>query len=96
MKTAIEQTWEVNGRVLTQPCPCGCGAQSVLAAFQVPSRHEGRPIMLASAAPEMARLLLRFESVGDGYCPACGVSRPDEEHNEHCEWVAVMKKAGVR
>lgn len=53
---------------------------------------------LAAAAPEMARLLLKLEIVGDGgpgFCPACGVWRPDYPHKDDCEWVAVLRKAGV-
>jgi hypothetical protein len=54
---------------------------------------------LAAAAPDMARLLLALEVVGDdgpGFCPACGRLRPDEPHKDDCRWVAVLRKAGVR
>ena len=52
---------------------------------------------LASAAPDMARLLLSIEIVGDGagYCPACGQLRPDEPHKDDCDWLMALRKAGV-
>lgn len=49
---------------------------------------------LVSAAPDMARLLENREWEFDGRldtCKSCG----GEEHSENCEWVRVMKKAGL-
>ena len=60
---------------------------------------------LAAAAPDMARLLLKLEwSDVDydaaTYCPSCWASYPwkpsDLGHRDDCEWLAVMRKAGVR
>jgi hypothetical protein len=61
---------------------------------------------LAACAPEMARLLLKLESTSCRSdmveCPMCGASEYSNEpgvpveHDPDCEWVAVLRKAGVR
>lgn len=55
---------------------------------------------LASAAPDMARLLLELEWCDDDghYCPSCGYSRfrTPQTHAPDCRLVAVLRKAGVR
>lgn len=60
---------------------------------------------LAACAPEMARLLLELECVDlhGNRCPCCTAtqfrrSQVDYEliHKDGCEWLALMKKAGVR
>lgn len=52
---------------------------------------------LASAAPDMARLLLELEwTFGDiAACPSCIRWYPSG-HADDCEWLRAMKKAGVR
>jgi len=50
---------------------------------------------LAAAAPDMARLLLTLEWSSGDFCPCCG-QKDGSEHLSHCEWLAVMRKAGVR
>lgn len=47
---------------------------------------------LAAAAPDMARLLLRL---GD-YFGRCIVCTQVGGHDDGCEWLAVMHKAGIR
>lgn len=55
---------------------------------------------LASAAPDMARLLLKLECVDMDYmqaCPLCWAElKHGEVHSGSCEWVRVMNKAGIR
>jgi len=60
---------------------------------------------LAAAAPDMARLLCKLEwtdIVRSGYgmgtpsCAHCGRPSERQRHEENCEWLAVMRKAGVR
>lgn len=57
-------------------------------------------LRLASAAPDMARLLLRLEHVpsdsgDDDWCVFCR-RVANIPHADDCEWLRVMKKAGVR
>ena len=52
-------------------------------------------VKLAAAAPEMARLLLDLEWMGEpgGYrCPSCA---DYHRHRPNCRLVAVLRKAGV-
>jgi hypothetical protein len=64
----------------------------------VPLRSEAEH-RLASAAPDMARLLLSLEWPvdSDGYsaCADCA-SRRSVGHDRDCDWLRVMRKAGVR
>jgi hypothetical protein len=57
------------------------------------ARNTGRA-KLASAAPDMARMLLTIQWGVDGFCWSC---REDmtRKHKPDCEWVRVMRKAGV-
>jgi hypothetical protein len=48
---------------------------------------------LASAAPEMARLLLEMHSWAVPACP--GACKGDKAHAADCRFVAVLAKAGV-
>lgn len=51
---------------------------------------------LASAAPDMARMLLRFEwCLAPGGCPACNNLMP-YEHKADCKLDDLFRKAGVR
>lgn len=54
---------------------------------------------LKSAAPDMVRLLLQHEFPNGWTCyHRCGATRGEfgVPHAENCEWLRVMKKAGVR
>lgn len=49
---------------------------------------------LISAAPDMARLLLALE--GPDTCSHCDRRMPMRDHETDCEWLRVMRLAGVR
>jgi len=63
---------------------------------------------LAATAPDMARLLLSTEWVSTEHdegstpdqCASCGAFRMDTQsfgaHEPDCQWLAVMRKAGIR
>lgn len=63
---------------------------------------------LASAAPEMARLLLEVETISVrsdiDCCPFCDAWQPFDQatkknvvdHRADCAWLMLMKKAGLR
>lgn len=67
-------------------------------------RHNDARMRLAERAPEMARLLLDYEWLGHdegGYdCRSCGAHKnygdDAAKHDPGCEWLALMKHAGVR
>jgi hypothetical protein len=54
--------------------------------------------ILASAAPDMARLLLELERASESYArmTSCYMCDRLEGHKDSCEWLRVMRKAGVR
>lgn len=57
---------------------------------------EERAAKLASAAPDMARVLLAVEwSLAPGGCPSCKNLMP-YEHKPDCALDAALRKAGVR
>lgn len=64
--------------------------------------HHRAIVDLVSTAPEMARMLLgaEYEGMdleGNFYCQWCGVQFGDgAEHEPNCEWLLLMKKAGIR
>jgi hypothetical protein len=88
------ETWTVEDETIYFDHPNRAGAFHGDASHEDEDRARAK---LAAAAPEMARLLLKLEIVGDGagYCPACHVLRPDLPHKDSCEWVTVLTKAGV-
>lgn len=73
-----------------------CGPDPYPAADFYGSEGDAR-ILLAAAAPEMARMLLELEWSGDEAryrCPACeATAHPN--HAPDCRLVAVLRKAGV-
>lgn len=54
---------------------------------------------IAACAPEALRMLLDNEWAGggqpSGYCLDCGAPQ-SAQHSEHCRWMALMRKAGLR
>ena len=60
--------------------------------------EDQRRARLASAAPEMARLLMEFAYL-DGDCDVCAWCADDEvtrgQHSNDCRLVAALRKAGV-
>lgn len=74
----------------------GTGPDKCFSNFD--DNHQAR---LASAAPDMARLLREHEYIvsgsnrDDDECFNCAAKRFDA-HKPDCEWLRVMKKAGVR
>jgi len=52
---------------------------------------------LASAAPDMARVLLRLDTLAKSErCPCCPYKQDSPEHTEGCDLDAALRKAGVR
>lgn len=72
------------------------GAEIVLEATAIDDARA----RLASAAPEMARALLRLEAVGHDFrCAYCAATSNPEEavpHREGCILDAALRKAGIR
>lgn len=54
---------------------------------------------IAACAPEALRMLLDNEWAGggepSGYCLDCGAPQ-SAQHSEHCRWLSLMRKAGLR
>lgn len=64
--------------------------------------HEAARASLAACAPELARMLLALETVSVrsdiDACPFCDAWRHNGvvPHEHNCEWLELMKRAGVR
>lgn len=103
-KPVWEEEWTADDNVLFN----ADFADESMAVFDARGAAYPEAAKLASAAPDMARLLLRLENAEaeHAYCRTCygsGGTLPPQGgftkgsgHKPDCEWLRVMKKAGVR
>lgn len=102
MTKAIDETWRVGNRV-PRHIYRGDGPGDVVGTLD---REEDARI--AAAAPEALRLLLEAELYATKHgntacCPWCSGGEPyhgekyqHATHAEGCEWLRIMRKAGLR
>lgn len=88
---AFEETWAANCPDEPRTIYRIVRGRSVRAVGTLYSVAEAQ---LAACAPELVRMLLARDELGDGRCSFCG--KNCEYHDAECAYDALLRKAGVR
>lgn len=92
-RIVAEETWTADGISVHGGYPATNGNE--LGYF--PYAHAGDDVArIAACAPEALRMLLDIQNFEGGLCLWCRHPSCGDEHDPDCEWLALMRKAGVR